>query len=163
FKAGPVAQMELGRRVAHNPALAGLGNVGPTAEVGGFVEYWPTTWLRARAEVRQGIGGHHGIVSDETLDFVVPVSPQLTLSAAPPSRIATKAPTTAFFSVNERQSAMWGLPMFDVGAGVRSVGLGTQARYQWNPRWASHAFVEYQRLTGDVGDSPIVTQRGSAD
>ena len=54
-----------------------------------------------------------------------------------------------------------GLPVFDVGGGVRSFGAGTQARYQWNAQWASHAFVEYTKLTGDVANSPIVTQRGS--
>jgi outer membrane protein len=46
---------------------------------------------------------------------------------------------------------------------VRSYGLGTQARYQWNPQWESHAFVEYTRLTADVANSPVVTQRGSPD
>src|SRR3981081_2784538 len=66
FKAGPVAQVELGRRVRHNPQLAGLGNVGTPAEVGGFFDYWPTPWVRVRVEVRQGFGGHHGIVSDQT-------------------------------------------------------------------------------------------------
>jgi outer membrane protein len=69
IKAGPVVQVELGRHVKHDPALAGLGNVGATAEVGGFVDYWPVPWLRARVELRQGFGGHHGIVSDETVDF----------------------------------------------------------------------------------------------
>jgi MipA family protein len=163
FKAGPVAQVELGRHVKHNPSLEGLGNVGATAEIGGFVEYWPTQWLRARAEVRQGIGGHHGIVSDETLDFVVPVSPQWVVSGGPRMTIATKEANSPYFGVNDVQSMMSGLPTFDVGGGVRSVGLGTQARYQWNAKWASHAFVEYSRLTGDVADSPIVTQRGSPD
>ena len=49
LKAGPVAQVELGRHVRHNPSLEGLGNVGMTAEVGGFVDFWPTRWLRARS------------------------------------------------------------------------------------------------------------------
>src|SRR5262249_51959853 len=80
LKAGPVGEIELSRRVQHNPALAGLGDVGATAEIGGFVDYWPTPWLRARVEVRQGFGGHHGVVSDGTADFVVPVAPQWTVS-----------------------------------------------------------------------------------
>lgn len=162
-KAGPVGQIELGRRVAHNPALNGLGNVGATLEVGGFVDYWPTQWLRARAEVRQGIGGHHGIVSDETVDLVMPVSPQWTVSGGPRLTIATKDANSPYFSVDPTQSAASGLPIYDVGGGVRSVGLGTQARYQWNPQWASHAFIEYTRLTSDVANSPIVAQRGAAD
>jgi len=56
-----------------------------------------------------------------------------------------------------------GLPVYDAGGGLRSYGLGTQARYQWNPSWASHAFAEYSRLADGVGNSPIVLQRGSPD
>ena len=163
IKAGPVLQVELGRHVKHNPALEGLGNVGVTAEVGGFVDYWPTHWLRARVEPRQGIGGHHGIVSDQTVDFVVPVSPQWTLSGGPRMTIATKAANAPYFSVDPNQSAASGLPVYDAGGGIRSIGAGTQARYQWNRQWASHAFIEYTRLVGDVGNSPIVAQRGAPD
>ena len=163
FKAGPVAQVELGRRVKRNPALEGLGNVGATAEVGGYVDYWAAPWLRARVEVRQGFGGHHGVVSDQTVDVVVPVSPQWTLSGGPRMTIATREANNPYFGVDAAQAAASGLPVFDVGGGIRSFGAGTQARYQWTPQWASHAFVEYTRLTGDVGNSPIVTQRGSAD
>jgi MipA family protein len=163
WKAGPVVQIELGRRVSHNPALEGLGNVGVTAEVGGFVDYWPTHWLRARVELRQGFGGHTGVVSDQTLDLVLPVSPQWTLSGGPRLTEATPDANAPYFSVSTAQGAASGLPVYDAGGGVRSYGLGTQARYQWNPQWASHAFVEYSRLTGDVGHSPIVAQRGSPD
>jgi outer membrane protein len=53
--------------------------------------------------------------------------------------------------------------VYNAGGGIRSVGAGTQARYQWDARWASHVFLEYTRLVGDVGNSPIVTQRGSPD
>jgi outer membrane protein len=159
LKAGPVAQVELGRHVKHNPALVGLGDVGITAELGGFIDYWPTRWLRARVELRQGIGGHHGIVSDETVDVIVPVTPQWTLSGGPRMTVATADANKPYFGVDANQSIASGLPTYD----PRSVGLGTQARYQWNPRWASHAFLEYTRLTGDVGNSPLVTLRGSAD
>jgi len=163
IKAGPVVQVELGRYVKHNPDLAGLGNVGLAAEVGGFVDYWPTHWLRARIEVRQGFGGHSGVVSDQTLDVVVPVTPQWTLSGGPRLTEASREANNPYFGVTAAQAAASGLPVYDPGGGFRSYGFGTQARYQWNPRWASHAFVEYSRLTDGVGNSPIVLQRGAPD
>jgi outer membrane protein len=46
---------------------------------------------------------------------------------------------------------------------VRSVGAGAQARYQWNPQWATNAFVEFERLVGDAENSPLVQERGSAN
>jgi len=163
LKAGPVLQVELGRHVKHNPALTGLGNVGWTAEIGGFVDYWPVPWLRARVELRQGAGGHHGIVSDQTVDFVVPVSPQWTLSGGPRMTIASREANEPYFDINFAQSAASGLPVYEAGGGIRSVGAGIQGRYQWNQRWASHAFLEYTRLVGGVGNSPIVTQQGAPD
>jgi outer membrane protein len=163
LKAGPVGQLELGRRVKNNPDLAGLGNVGATAELGGFVEYWATPWLRSRLEVRQGFGGHHGVVSDGTVDFVMPVAPQWTLSGGPRLTLATKDANEPYFGVDAAQSAASGLPVYDAGGGVRSVGVGSQAIYRWNPQWSTYGFVELSRLTGDVGNSPIVTQRGSPD
>jgi len=30
-------------------------------------------------------------------------------------------------------------------------------------QWASHVFLEYDRLTGNVANSPLVVQRGSPD
>lgn len=163
LKAGPVVQFELGRQVKHEPSLQGLGNVGPTAEVGGFVEYWPTPWLRTRVELRQGIGGHHGIVSDGTADFVLPIAPQWTVSGGPRVTLATKDANAPYFNIDANQSIASGLPAYDAGGGIRSVGAGAQAIYRWTPQWSSYAFVEYTRLTGGVGGSPLVTQRGAPD
>src|SRR5580704_12793052 len=104
-KAGPVVQVELGRYVKHDPDLAGLGDVGMAAEVGGFVDYWPNRWLRARVELRQGFGGHTGVVSDQTLDLVVPVAPQWTLSGGPRLTEATREANEPYFGVTPVQSA----------------------------------------------------------
>jgi outer membrane protein len=163
IKAGPVVQVELGRHVKHNPSLEGLGNIGATAEVGGFVDYWPVPWLRARVELRQGFGGHHGVVSDQTVDLVVPVGSQWTLSGGPRMTVASHEANAPYFDVNLPQSAASGLPVYDSGSGIRSLGAGGQARYQWNRRWASHGFVEYSRLVGGVGSSPVVMDRGAPD
>ena len=35
--------------------------------------------------------------------------------------------------------------------------------FLWTPRWATHVFVEFERLTGDAASSPLVAQRGSAN
>lgn len=82
-KFGPTVKVRLGRKASDDSDLTGLGDVDWAFEAGAFAEYWPTQWLRTRAEVRQGFGGHHGVVSDITADVVVPVNSQLTLSAGP--------------------------------------------------------------------------------
>jgi MipA family protein len=161
---GPVGQFRMTRRESDDPsALHGLGNVPWAVEIGGFAEYWWVPWLRSRAEVRQGFNGHHGLVADLTADAVVPVNPQLTLSGGPRLTLASTAATSPYFSIDAAQSAASGLPVYDARGGVRSVGAGAQARYFWTPQWATHGFVEYERLSDDAANSPLVTQRGSAN
>jgi outer membrane protein len=161
---GPVGQFRMTRRESDDPsALHGLGNVPWAVEIGGFAEYWWVPWLRSRAEVRQGFNGHHGVVADLTTDAVVPVGPQLTLSGGPRLTLASTAATSPYFSIDAAQSAASGLPVYDARGGVRSLGAGAQARYFWTPQWATHGFVEYERLTEDAANSPLVTQRGSAN
>lgn len=163
FRAGPVGMIRLPRREDKDGSrLAGLGDVGTAYEVGIFVEYLWAPWLRTRAEVRQGWGGHDGIVADLFADAIVPISKQFTLSAGPRITLASTAATAPYFSVTAVQAAS-GLPLYDAKGGVRSVGAGAKARYLWNQQWGTHVFVEYERLTGDAANSPIVTMRGSRD
>jgi len=163
FQIGPVGQVVWPRLQRRDAALQGLGNVPWAGELGIFAEYWWVPWLRTRAEVRQGFNGHHGIVSDVMMDAVVPLGAQWTLSGGPRITLATTPAVSPYFSIDAAQSAASGLPIFDARGGVRSVGAGAQARYLWTPRWATHVFVELERLTGDVASSPLVAQRGSAN
>jgi outer membrane protein len=160
---GVVGNVVLPRNDSDDDDLRGLGDVDWAFEIGAFAEYWPVNWLRTRAELRQGIGGHHGLVGDLSADLVLPVTPQLTLSAGPRLTLATASAMSPYFDITPAQSAASGLPVYDAGGGVRSYGLGAQARYHWTPRWESHVFVEYQRLSDGAADSPLVSLRGSAD
>jgi outer membrane protein len=163
FVVGPTAKLRYRREESDSASLRGLGDVDWALELGGFVEFWATDWLRTRAELRQGMGGHHGLVGDLSADVVAPVTGQLTLSAGPRMTLATAAATSPYFSITAAQSAASGLAVYDAGGGLRSYGAGAQARYAWSPQWASHVFVEYSRLASDAANSPLVTQRGSRD
>src|SRR6516165_6320956 len=142
------------RENANSAAVRSLGNVPWAAEVGIFAQYWWVPWLRTRTEVRQGFHGHHGIVSDITTDAVVPVGPQLTLSAGPRLTLATTPAVSPYFNITPAQSVRSGLPIYDTKGGIRSYGAGAQARYLWTPQWATHVFVEYERLSGEPAGSP---------
>jgi outer membrane protein len=163
FRAGPVGKLRYPRKEGDTSDLRGLGDVDWAVEVGGFAEFWPTQWLRAYAEVRQGFGGHKGVVSDILIDAVYHATPQLTLSAGPRLTLQSSGAVSPYFDVTAAQSAASGLPVYDAGGGVTSWGVGGQARYQWSPQWATYTYVEYQRLVGDVADSPLVSLRGTRD
>jgi len=166
IKLGPAFQLIWQRSASAYRELNGLGNVGYALQTGGFVDYWAVPWLRLHGELRQGIGGETGVTGNVFVDAVVPVD-QWRFSAGPRMTVQSAAAVSPYFSITPQQSAnstVSGLPMLPVyhaGGGFYSYGAGTQAEYFFNPTWAAHTFIEYERLTGDAANSPLVTQRGS--
>jgi len=168
LKFGPAFKPVWERKASSYTALNGLGNIDFALQAGAFAEYWPVPWLRLRGEARQGIGGETGITGDLFADAIFPVG-QWSLSAGPRMTLQSAAATGPYFSITQAQSAgsvaagLAGLPVYRAGGGIYSYGGGTQVQYTFDPRWTAHAVFEYERLTGSAADSPLVTQRGSAD
>ncbi len=161
FHVGPAFKYVAARNAADFAELRGLGDVNAAFEIGGFLDYFPVAWLRGRVEVLQGFGGHHGVVANFSSDLIVPVAPQWTLSGGPRLTVQSSAATAPYFGINLAQAMASGLPQFNARGGVHSAGAGAQLRYQYNPQWEVHTYVEYQRLLGDAAASPLVQQRGS--
>ena len=166
LKIGPAVQLVWERVASRHTELNGLGDVNFAVQAGAFAEFWPMPWLRLRTELRQGLGGETGVTGDAFLDAVVPVG-QFRFSGGPRLTAQSAAAVSPYFSITAAQSAastVSGLPMlppYNAGGGLYSYGAGSQAEYFFNPQWATHAFFEYERLTGSAANSPLVTQRGS--
>ncbi len=163
FRFGATGKIKRERREGDDRALMGLGNVDWTVELGGFVEYWWLPWLRTRAELRNGIGGHHGLVGDLSADVVYNFASTWTLAGGPRMTAASSAALDPYFSISAAQSIASGLPVYIAKGGLRSYGAGAQVRYAISPRWETYTYVEYERLTGDAANSPLVTLRGTRD
>ena len=103
----------MARKAADFGALTGLGNVATAFEVGGFVQYFPVDWFRARAELRQGFGGHHGIVADLAGDFIVPLWPQWTLSGGPRLTLESTDAVAPYSGLRAARLQRQGRPPFD--------------------------------------------------
>jgi len=88
-----------------------------------------------------------------TLQSTAAVSPYFSISPAQSAATAVLAPTTGLPP----------LPAYTASGGLYSYGAGTQALYRFDPQWEVRTFIEYERLTGSAADSPLVTQRGSAN
>jgi outer membrane protein len=161
FRAGPVGKLKSTRTAGSYSELNGLGDVKLAVEIGAFIEYFPVDWLRTRAEVRRGFGGHDGIVADFSADVIVPVTERFSLSAGPRFTLEDARATAPYFSVDAAQAMASGLPVFEAKGGSHAAGAGAQARYQFNPQWEVHSYIEYDRLLGSAAASPLVTLRGS--
>jgi len=168
FKFGPAFKPVWERKASSYAALNGLGDVGFALQAGGFAEYWPAPWLRLHGEARQGFGRETGVTGDLFLDGIVPFGPW-TLSAGPRMTMQSAAAVGPYFSITEAQSmgstasGLPQLPVYRAGGGFYSYGAGSEVQYTFNPQWTARAILEFERLTGSVADSPLVTQRGSPD
>jgi len=160
-RAGPVVAITPGRTASRYSELNGLGDVKFAVGVGGFSEYFPLDWFRARVEVRRSFGGNDGVTALTSADLIVPLWQRLIWSGGPRFTLADTRATAPYFSIDPAQALASGLPVFDAKGGAHALGAGTQLRYQITPQWETHGYVEYDRLLGDAAASPLVTQRGS--
>lgn len=177
WRAGPIAKIAFGRKEdGDNPfrvagsktsALRGLGNVATTVEAGGFTEYrWRS--MSTKIEVRKGLNGHEGLVGDLSVKytrtsrslspmagspFVVSIGPRLTVVDATYNK--------AFFGVDDDQAVKSGLPRYSPNGGVLSYGIGSVFVVPISSQLSTIVLAGYDRLTGDAGSSPLISERGS--
>ncbi len=161
FLAGPVFRYDPRRTASKYSELNGLGDVKPAVEFGGFVEYFPAEWFRARAELRQGFGGQGGFTADLSGDLIIPLNQQWMISGGPRLTLENTPALSPYFSIDPAQALASGLPTYNAKGGFHSTGAGAQLRYQFTPQWEAHSYVEYERLLGSAAASPLVQQRGS--
>lgn len=127
---------------SYSSSLKGLGNVNFTGLIGGFADYWAMPWLRSRVEVLAGFGGATGVMTNLSIDAVIPLSTALTWSGGPRARYVTSGLESPYFSITQEQSIASGLPVYNAGSGWQALGAGTQLKYRFNPTWMTYAFVE---------------------
>ncbi|CDZ44728.1 MipA/OmpV family protein [Neorhizobium galegae] len=161
IRAGVAAKLIMPRDGDTSDDLKGLKEVKLGGELGGFVDIYPTDWIRARAEIRQGIRSHDGVVADVSVDAFTDLQPDLRLSGGPRATWASNGYNDAYYKVTPSESAASGLSAYDPGSGLHSVGVGAALTWKATEQLELTSFAEYKRLTGDVADSSLVRERGS--
>lgn len=172
LRAGPIARYDWGRdddgkkwlRLSgdKDDRLNGLGDVDGTPELGGFVSYDMTPSVNANAELRQGIGGHEGLVGDLGLDYHTQVGGfdrPVYFKAGPRMKLASEDYMDEYFGVSSGQSARTGLGAYDPEGGIVSYGVGASVTVPVTERVRTTAFAGYDRLGEEPGDSSIVESR----
>ncbi len=143
-------------------ALQGIHDIDYTLEGGAFAEYYPAPFLRTRVELLQGVTGADGFEANFMADFIYRPTPQWLLTAGPRLQVVDDKYASAFFSLGAADAGA-GLGTYNAAGGVNFAGVDVTARYYLTDKFSIRAFAEWDRLLGDAANSPIVTQRGSAD
>ena len=160
-RAGAVGKVVFARDDDSSDDLSGLTPVRWGAEAGGFVEVYPTDWLRVRGEVRQGIRAHDATVAEVAVDAFADVTPTVRVSGGPRFSAATKDFFETYYGVTPTEAAETGLQAYDPGGGVKAVGLGGAVTWKTTDTITTSLFGEYARLTGSAANSSLVKERGS--
>ena len=140
--------------------LKGLDPVRLGGEAGGFFEFYPFDWMRARAELRHGIRAHDGFVADIAADAFYDITPTVRISGGPRVSFASSGYFDAYYGVNAKEAAASGLSQYHPGGGLKSTGLGGAITWKVTEPMTASVFTEYARLMGPAADSSLVKQRG---
>ena len=179
WKIGPLFKFRFARRestggspfliVGSSTALNGMGDIGFVGEPGAFAQYTlPGNKWRLRAELRQGIGGHAGLIADTSIGYASRIGTPGTnglwlYSASLRSTFAASNYTNTYFGVTEQQSLNTGLAVSDLGSGLVSAGLNaslTKPLGKYGQNGAITLFGGYDRLSDVVGQSSLIEERG---
>jgi outer membrane protein len=166
LKAGVIARPNFGRyRSNDRRYLTGLNDVDWTVEAGGFVKYTPLPFLTTSLEVRQGVGGHEGLIAEWSADLSAPplLDDRLFLSVGPRVSASNQQYNQGFYGVTPAESVRSGYGLYKPSAGFRSVGVGGGAIYRVTDTVTFTLFADYARLVGPAAKSPIVKGGGGSE
>lgn len=166
LKAGVIARPNVGRyRSNDRRSLTGLNDVDWTVEAGGFVKFTPLPFLTTSLEVRQGVGGHEGLVAEWSADVSAPplLDDRLFLSIGPRVSASNQRYNKRFYGVTAAEAARSGYAAYKPSAGFRSVGVGAGAIYRVTDTVTFSLFADYARLVGPAAKSPIVKGKGGSE
>jgi MipA family protein len=162
FVLGPMARFRYKRE--DSKELKGLRELDWAAEPGVFVDFWPTNWLRGRAEVRHGVGGHDGFVADFGADLVY-TGQRFDASIGPRIGWGDRKYLEEYFGVTPQEAARSPIinRAYSPDAGHRYTGVEVAGAYHVTQRWTVTADFGYRRLASEAANSPIVELTGDAD
>ncbi len=159
FSFGPAAAFQSGRK--NKDVGADVGRVKSTIEVGAFAQYMMSTNTRLRLEVRNGLGGHKGLVAQLGADQVWRDGDKWDFSIGPRVIFANGRYMDSWFEVDPEHSLTSGLPVYDPGSGFRGVALASGMHYDIGGGFGVLGYGRVESLVGDAADSPIVKEFGS--
>lgn len=178
WKIGPLAKLRFGRQentggspfliTGGSDALKGMGDVDLAGEFGGFAQKsFVKGKLRLRAEVRQGTGGHDGVVADTSIGWNDRKrDASLLWGFGLRATWADSEYTNVYFGVNPAQARGTGLLVSRTGSGLVSAGVTAnliKPLGKFGKHGAITLFTSYDRLGDSVTGSSLIQQRGQRD
>jgi len=164
WKIGPLVKLRFGRKedtggspflvAGETDALLGMGDIDPAGEAGGFVEY-RTGNFGTRLEIRQGFGGHDGVIGDVNINYFDRIGP-VRYTVGPRMTLASDRFINTYYGVSASQSAASGYSAYTAGSGLVSMGVGASAVMTLSNSWNVALIAGYDYLMDEANQSPFV-------
>jgi outer membrane scaffolding protein for murein synthesis (MipA/OmpV family) len=154
YRAGIAVAYDLGRADSRDGHLRSLRNISPAPEAKLFGEVALLPLVLTGA-VRQGIGGHDGIIADFGAYLPLPIGKSITVFLGPTVTLADSTYMKAYFGVTSGQAAGGLLPAYAPGGGLKSAGFGVTAVDLITATWLIEADAGFTQLLGDAARSPV--------
>jgi len=164
FQIGPAVGMRANRyNNDATGAVARLADIKTGIEVGGYVGYRFGGDEHGRGEIGFDLtvlkdvnDAHNGIVAIGQVSYAAVRKSRFFMDVDAQTTFGSRKYMQTYFGITPEQSAVSGLAAYRPGAGLRDVGTGITAGYQFNSRWGLISRIGGSYYVGDVKDSPIV-------
>lgn len=161
FSFGPSIRLVGDRDENDNPALAGLGDIDHTFEVGGFAATKFLDRFLFRAKIRKGVvGGHDGLSVDAAGTALLFRYGRISTSVSGNATWIGNRYADTYFSINPAQASASGYQVYDAGRGIRDVGGSFNAYINIMKRWSLNPYVSYRYIMPEFAETPFIELNG---
>ena len=155
LKVGLHGGYESGREEDDSDDLRGLGDI----DMGGVLGLYATYELgpiEFKANLDKTLGGSDGLVGEIGAEYAHRWN-RFTFAFGGSATWADSEHMESYFGISSAQAVRSGYARYDAEAGIKRFDLDTSVSYLVGESWLVKGQVGVGFLTGDAGDSPIVT------
>lgn len=152
---------DFGRKESRSDALKGMGDIDPSAQIGGFFNYSVSREIFLTSSLRYGDGNDaDGMEVNVGMGYANVLAPQWVLVTGATLSMVNANHMQSRFGVTPEQAASSGYAVYQPGSGLRDVRLNAALNHQYDSQTTFTMVLSGVALTGDAKDSPL-TRRSS--
>lgn len=155
FRANLALRFDAGRSESTSGALAGLGDIQPTARVRLNLGWrFDDGWRAGAAWSVDAFGRGGGSFGDVSLGYERKLTPRTTVGAGLSLSMAADRYLQTYYGVSPAQAARTGYAVYEPGNGLRDVSAALNLRTDLDPHWLLLGGLGVSRLLGPAAASP---------
>lgn len=158
FSLSPSFNLVGPRDAGDDAALTGLNDIDRAYELGLKAGY-DAGPLNAYGSLRKGFEGHSGLTGEIGVRYRTELSDRMTLWSGVEIGYGDSDYNATYFGVTPAESISSGYAVYSPEGGANVAAIKFEGRYALTDRTALLGEVQYGKLIGDAGDSPIVQDR----